>query len=527
MSEEKQVKDDDSVELGTVLQLSPHTPTNKVDIITRGKGGEEYVSLDDVFTVTGQEAFQVLAANCREYLKNKRLAPSGFAALKISGCEGLVPGYDRFNTVKGGESFIEALKKGFLIVIKSVKKFCLAVIDWIMLRIRTLLGFEKTEKELAIQAEISESLKTELAVLLGHIGNVEGVKIDSEELYAALPGVYTDKEAFTIISNGAKSTVEQLENMLGAQGELEKAEKIILASGNAARLSRSRYQQANRKLAAAFKDKNTFSQADILEYRHALDKEVLEELDTTAMVDMVKGLVERVWGIDLGGIGVDKEFKDTINKNRDKLNQLQSVKVPAEVYEDYRKFSKNFARIMLSATRVTYDANQLAQLKDLIEIKDAELIQAIEAFMPSSGVLVPTYSAYAGVISQYVSTLEHLINIVGQVRRSVAGVVNWANKVDKLMIAYISKDLKTMISAQEETLPADAIARVTEYDKDGNVIGINMDVDYDALFIAKHPKFAAAINTYRGKTGEFRKKYARPINTINAELKKLGVSQGI
>lgn len=527
MSEVKQVKDDDSVELGSVLQLSPHNPTNRDTTVTRGKDGEEYISLDDVYEVTGQEAFQVVAANCREYLKNKRLHQSGFNALLITGVEGLVPGYDRLNSIKGGESFIDKLRAGFITVIKAVKRFCVAVVDWILLRIRTVLGFEKTETELGIQAEMAEVIKDEIVEIAKALGNTSGFKIDVEELYAALPGPVTDVQAFTIIHNGAKTTMEQLETLSGINKDIEKAEKLILAAGSTARTSSSRYAAATRKLESAFKNREGFTQADIIEYRHSLDKEIIEVLDPQPMIDIVSELVEKAWGIKLGEVGIDKAFKDTLQKNRDKLAAVDSVKVPPEVYENYRTISSKMALVLLKNTKVRYDERQLSDLKKLIEVKDAELIQAIDAFAPGSGVLVPTYSAYSGAVSQYISTLEHLINIVGQVRRSVAGVVAWANKIDKLMIGYLTKDIATILQVQQENLPPDAIERIAERDADGNLIGSSLDIDYDALFIARHPKMSAAVLTWRNKTGEFRKKYAKPINELNASLRKLGISKGI
>lgn len=525
MSEVKQVTDDETVELGSVLQLSPHTPTNKTDTITRGEDGKEYISLDEVYEVTGGESFQILAQNCREFLKNKRLNKTGFNALMISGVEGLVPGYDRLNAIKGGESFIESLKKGFLTIIKAVKKFVIMVIDWAVLRLRSILGFEKTEKELAIQADLSEDIKTELLNILGDIGNGEKVKLDTAELYQHLPGNLSAVDAFTIIQNKNKSIQDQVETLSTIQKQLDDAENLIYSAGSNARRSANRYNQASAKLKKAFADKETFTEADIIEYRHALDKEIMEELDPEPMIKMVGDLVEKVWGVDLGELGLDKAFKETLKKNQDKLKSVSAVKIPDELYERYHQMSRNMSKALLKATKVRFDQTELNNLKDLINIKDAELVQAIEAFRPGTGTLVPTYAAYSQVVSNYVTVLEHLINIVGQVRQSVAGVVNWSNKVDKMMIAYLSKDVATILETQSQVLSDAQAARITYKDAEGNALDSTLNIDYDKLFIAKHPNFSIAMLAYRSKTGELRKKFRGPIENLNKMLGKIGVTQ--
>lgn len=533
MSEAKQVKDDDSAELGSVLQLAPHTPTNKVDTITRGKDGEEYISLDDIYSTTGQEAFQAVVDNCRSYMNSKRLHKSAFTALRIDGVEGLVPGYDRLNSVRGGESFIDSLKKGFVVVIKAVKKFCITVIDWVVLRIRTLLGFEKTEKELAIVNEYSQAVKENIIRLLVMMANVEGVKLDAPELFAALPGNVSNMEAFSLIYNANRTSVEQAQLLSTLDKQLSEAEELIYKAGQRARSSTSRYQQAVRKLEQAFKDKDNFSQADILEFRHALDHEVMEELDPKPLTDMVHALVSKVWGIDLGDIGIESNFKASMQANREAIDKVAAVRMSPELYTVYNDLSKKMSKIILANSTKRFDANQLANLKSLIEVKDAELVQAIEAFLPGSGIITTTYAAYSGSISRYISQLEYLVNIIGQVRRSIAGIINWSNKVDKLMLGYISKDIKTIMAAEDETLTQEAIDGIAEWSTDDKTdpnrkrIGSRLDVDYDALFITKHPKLHGILSAWRGKTSEFRKKHTQLINNINTELKKIGVSQGI
>lgn len=527
MSEEKKQKtDDDTAELGSVLQLSPHTPTSKLNVISRGEDGTEYISLDDVFEVNGQEALQVLAANCREYNKNKRLHQSGFSALLISGTEGLVPGYDRLNTIKGGESWLEALKKGFVIIIKAAKRFILAVIDWVILKIKTILGFNKTEKELVIVAEMTEGVKQALVSFLGDIAKTEKHRLDTEELFANLPPAVTTIEAFSIVQNKTKTVLEQMDILNGFQTELVDAEKAIYDASNNARTSRARYQQAIRKLRDAFKDKETFSNADILEFTNAIDKEMIEYLNPDKMTQMLKTIVDKVYGIDLGNVGLDKSFKDKLREHRESLNATAGVRVTPEQYEQYRKYTASFAKILMQATQDRIDPASLASIKDLIEVGDAELLDNIQAIAPGSSILGTSYTAYAARIAEYSATLEYLITIVGQVRRSLAGAVNWANKVDKLMISYITKDISTIVKLHEQYLTDETRNLFDVVNDKGETVDSIMTASYDEMLITKHKYYGGFLLTYRGLAADFRKRN-KVFDVINTQLRKLGIRQGI
>lgn len=523
MSEEKkdQKTDSDSVELGSVLQLSPHSPTTKVNKVDR-EDGKEYISLDDVYEVTGQESFQILAANCREYLNNKRLAPSGLSVLMINGTEGMIPGFDRYNAVKGGESFLQSLKKGFLIIIKNAKRFLIAVLDWGVLRLRTLLGFEKTERELAIQNAVCKDLKKKLAMILKEISGDVDVKFDEKELFDALPPSIASDNAFSIIRGGAKDIKGQLAVFQSVVKTLDTAQATMIKSGMDAKNSRGRYQMAVRKLRQAWRDRNSFSPADITEFRHTLDKELVESLNPEPMRKLLDELIGKVYDINLGSVGLDSEFKDNLRKQREELNKTVQVKVTPEQYAEYRIVADNLAVTLLRQSTQTFDAGQWADLKDALDLKDAELIDEIQNAFPDNGVLTTSYTAYAAHISEYVSTMEYLVNVCGNIRRSIAGVINWANKVDKLMFSYISKDVSMILQAEDESLSKKTTDALAKKDGSGNRVGSVMDIDYHALFLNRHPVFAKAISGYRLYTKQLREKY-KMIDEVNKLLKSIGV----
>lgn len=522
----EQRTDDDSVELSTVIQLSPHATTDKVSVVSRSEEGTEYVSLDEVYEVTGQESIRILADNCRQYLAHQRLSPSAFQVLQISGMEGLVPGYDRFNAYKGGESFLEALKNGFVTIIKAIKRFVIAVIDWVVVKVKSVLGFSKTEKELQIVAELSDDVKKDLGTILGNIVGVSGLNFDIAEMYAALPGTVTTTEAFTIIQNKNKTNLEQLEALTNVGKDLEKAEELILRAGNQARQSTSRYQAAAKKLRKAFGDKQNFSMADVIEFRSAIDEEVGNNLNPEPLRQAVAELVDKAYGIELGEIGVGKDFKDNLRQHREALNAGFGIRVTEKDYENVRKVAKVLPKILLRSSSHHFDASTLTALKDTFNVDDAKLIEAIDGTFEKVGVLKLNYTTYCSSISEYTAALEYLITICGQIRRSIASVVNWSNKVDKLMLSYISKDLNNMIKTEQEVLTPTG-RKITAITNDkGEQIDTAMEINYEAMYISKHPYLSPVVMTARAHFENLKKQY-KIIDRINAGLKSLGVPNRI
>lgn len=524
MSDTVEKTDDDSIDLSTVIQLSPQTPTDKVSVV-KGKEGQEYISLDETYEVTGQESLNILAANCREYLNNKRLHPSAFSVLMISGCEGLVPSYDRMNGVKGGESFLTTLKQGFIAIIKAAKKFLLAVIDWIVLRVRTLLGFEKTEKELAVVADLSDDVKKSLIALLSSLIGADKVDLNVAELYEALPGDLTQRDAFSIVYNRNKKIVDQMDTLASLQTRLGDIDTIIKNAGMEARQSRGRYQQAVAKLRNAWADQETFSNADIIEFRSMLDDEVGVKLNPAPIRKELAALVDEAYDIDLGSIGADRAFKQSLSSHKDVLEKTIPVRVSLDEYERVKKVSERMGTIMLKAAH-PFDANTLNFLKDVIEVKDAELIESIDNAFDKVGVLKLTYTSYCSSINEYTWALNQLIAISGNIRRSIANIVNWSTKVDKLLLTYLTKDIQTIINTEEELLNENGNKIAAVYNDKGQRVDTTSNINYDDLFLAKHPYIGSALHTYRAKTGDLRKNF-KIIERINAGLKTLGVQSRI
>jgi hypothetical protein len=519
MSEVEQKTDGDSVDLTTTVQLSPHSPT---DVVSSDKKDGELVSLDEVYEVTGQEKLSILAANCKEFLKSGRLHPSAFTSLDIQGSETMIPMYDKMNARKGGESFLETLKKTFIAIVTAAKKFLLMAVEWIITKVKVLLGFEKTERELAIVAANSDDVKRDVLALLATLVGGDKMNLDVEEFYEALPGNVTQQEAFSIVQNRNKTALEQIESMTSIQSKLTEVDETIKRSAGYARNARSRYQQAVNKLRQAWATPETFSTADIIEFRSALDQDIGVNINPEPIRDQLSAILDEAYGIELGKIGADKAFKQAMATNKEAIEKSITVKVDPADFKKIKASASVMSRILLTTSK-PFDAGDIGSLKSIIEVEDAKLIETIDAAFDKAGILKMSYASYCAIINEFSWSLNQLITVSGNIRRSIANVINWSNKVDKLMLTYISRNLRSILEVEKGLLTEKGREVANVVDENGEVVGSNMTLNYDDMFLSKHPYYGTALATYRMKTGELRKQY-KSIDKINNGLKALGLS---
>lgn len=518
MSEEKKQRtDDESVELGSVLQLAPHTPSTREAAVEKPEDGKGFISLDEVYENGGLEAFSILGANCKQLLDNKRLSVSGMTVLKISGCESFMPGFDRQNAIMGGESFVDSLKKGFLVVIKAVKAIVIKVLDWVVTKVRVMLGFEKTEKELAIIAEKTNEAQGSLSRILTKITEGVDFKWDFNAFYADLPNNVTSGELFNIVYARNRNTKEQIEKLAQSKSLLTEANRVLMSAGQTARRARSLYNQAVADLRIAF-DGGNLSQADVIKFRNTLESEVASSLNPTEMTKVTEKLLEEIYNLDLKGTGIDSTVKGQMDKLRQEVAQTKPFVINPDMVNNIMNLKKNLVNVMNGQAATRYDPEEMKLLKDLISVKDAELLEIMSTKTAETGFLQMGYTQYAAIISEFVQRADLLSSILAQVKKTMASLVKWTNDVDKVMLAYVAGDISKIVAAQTEVMGDKAKDLYHEGTNKPNTI-----VDYDKLFIARHPKFAAAVTVWRSEGANFYKKYAGAFREINKLLASIGV----
>ena len=358
------------------------------------------------------------------------------------------------------------------------------------------------------------------SVLKKLVGTDAGI-FDSGELYAALPDAFTQKEAFGIVYEHNKTILNQVDALLKIQSKLVKADETIRKASQTAKQSRSRYRMAVDRLRKAAKSESTFTLGDISEFRKEIEEEVVINLDARPIHDLLASILGDLYGLDLGNFGVDKGFKQDIVKSMAQVTRLKPSIVSESDFAAVRQAAGNFAAHMRNAGGYTFDANELAVIKDQIDVSDAEMIESAARLSPEASDLKLTYTEYSSQVNNYTWYLNQLVTVVANVRKQIADVVNWSIKVDKLMFTYLTKDVKTIIQTEQEMVDPAFLENYHQKDKDGNVVRTNSVHDYNEMFLAKHPYFGNALDSYRAKTSDIRDSF-KIINKINDGLKAIG-----
>lgn len=521
MAEEKnQVTDDESVELGSTIQLSPHAPTNKIKVECKGKDGTEYVSLDDVYEVNGNESLNIIAENCRQYMASRKLNKNGFSALMISGSESFVPGYDVMNGIKGGESFFDALKKGFVIMIKAIKRIIVAIVEWIILKLRSFLGFEKTTKELEIIRTHSENVKTLIGALLTDI-MPKGQTFNWAEYNQAMVGDLSDADAFAIVRGKAKSLSDQMEAYVDSVPDIKVAEEELRKAVAVSKTVQSRYRQAVAKLRNASKNGNVGND-DIVEFVTFINEEVGINMNFNPIRAALIKLMDKIADVDVKGLFMENGPSDAARQGRDIL--LDKTKVAVSLYDREKVigYINKVSSVLASPGFENFDPAVATAMKDLIDVKDAEFIDELGRLFPKMGEVRMTYMTFSNTYKNFVNNINRALEILAAVKTSIANMTAYANKADRIMLTYMSRDIAAIAKMDETELNAKMYDLL--HPNDGGTVQERsvLLMDYDSMFADKHPWYHALVHLRRDKAKEFLNKN-KIFKKIDDELAKLGI----
>lgn len=518
--EKKQVTDDESVELGSTIQLSPHAPTNKVKVEAKGEDGTEYVSLDDLYEVKGNESLDIIAENCRQYLKHRKLNSNGFSALMISGSEGFIPGYDVYNGVKGAEGFIDAIKKGFIIMIKTIKRIVIAIINWIILKIRSLLGFEKTAKEIAIIREHSSAVKMLFGTMLSDI-MPKGSSFDWDTYRNAIGVDKSHEQVVAMLSDKAKDTQKVLESYEEAVPEIKKSEEELRKALAFSKTVQSRYRRAVAVLREKAKNE-TVGNEDVIEFVTFINEEVGINMNFNTTRDALVGLLDKIIGKREANMFFQEGPKDVAKQGKEIL--LDKTKVAVSNYSEATvgKYINKVTEVLANPGFANFDPAVVESMKDLISVSDAEFIDELGKKFPKLGEVRLTYMTFSNTYKNYVNNINVGLNILGAVKGSIGNMASYANRTDRMMLTYMARDLRAIAAMDKENFSEDMF-KLLHTDPNGAYTDRNIaQVDYEAILADKHPYYYAFYMLRREKAKEFTNKY-KIFKKIDEHLKALGI----
>lgn len=439
--------------IGTVVQLSPHGQTDKIAVVSKSSEGEELVSLDDVYEVSGQESIGFVIRSANEYFKKGRLHRKSFATLKIDGCESFLPVFDKHNARMGGESFIGKLKDGFITMVKAIRRWLGAVVDWILTRLKSLFGFTKTEKEIASAEEHLQKLKPLLRtfMLRAFGGSPEMVSFDIDEFMKTLPTGVTGKEVMTIIKNRSQNSTDVVQAMDKAAADIEKAYTLLVEATQKARSVKSNYTRAMDNFKRVVNAKKV-TEADIVELQTQLSRMVMEQLNPEKYRAMAETLVSKIYDIEIKDLGLESNFKAISDELKSKLEQTKAA-IPEDAVVYYKQLQKSYIERVNKADYSKITGDELKALKDIVNDKDAEVLDQVVGMYPEHAELIGSYLAF----SQSVTNFNESVNLISEVLQrcsiTASSISKWLTSLQTLGMAYVTQDVCAIIEAHKEVTP--------------------------------------------------------------------------
>lgn len=454
---------DTEIELGSVLQLSPHGTTDQVRVVAQPEDGEPLLSLDDVYEVTGQESIQILTRSVTEYFRKGRLAKESMTCLNLSGCEGFLPVYDRYNARIGGESFVSKLKDGFLTIIKAIITWLKSVCDWAMLKIKTLFGFAKTEKEVAAAVQNLPEVRARVNNILlsaGDKGVVGLFPINPNELLDTLPPAVTGKEAMTIVRNRTQSQEEVIRALIAVMPDLESTDALLKKSLQRAKQVKSNYTQLVSQLRKKVRGTD-FDPSDLVDFGVGINKLLIEDLDYNALIERVQSLGERVYGLNMGQLGLDGSFKNANEQMKTALLSKREA-IDPQLMNLYQQLSNNYVKISSAAANIEVSPSALKDLKDMVSQEDAVLVRSLVDKYNGIANILGDYTEFSSKVARYNEALLLCADLVSRMRLTINSTVKWYNSLDLISMAYATKDVKKIAEAHEQLTPGESGKFVTE-----------------------------------------------------------------
>lgn len=444
------VEGTEEVALGTVVQLGPHKNADQIRTVAINEDGEPLVSLDDTYEVTGQESIRILTKSCNEFFNKGRLAKESMTCLNLSGCETFVPMFDKYNARLGGESFVDKLKSGFMVVVKAIITYVRKVVDWIVVRVKSLFGFTKTKKEISANQVYADELARQVASLIFSASESGGVseedKLRAQDYFYSLPSHVTGKEACGIIVKRGEEASAGIKRLSEAGAVIKHAATQVYSLSTEIGKIRSDYNHAMAEFRRGVGE-GKLDKAVVNKLTESLNVVLPQEVVNKAL-KAVQDMSKEVYGIEVNGKGWTTNFRETAKAIDGQLGKQQMA-----LTRDSAKMATRIAKDLADRVRsepIGMNAKAIGEMGILIDEKDAELIRNVANKAESVTHLIGDYLAYCQRVSMYAEINNYCMEQLQRTEATVASVVSWHSKLTAIASAYLVRDLEKIQKWHDE-----------------------------------------------------------------------------
>lgn len=438
MAESDVLKKEDVEEITDVLQVAPHQKNNQFSAVSKSETGD-LVSLDELYEKTGQEAINKFIDGFRELAENNRLSREHGLALNIQGAENWIDLPDTYNALIGKESFLGAIKKGIVAIVKAIIAFVKGVCNWIYTRISSLLGFSRTVKETRYIYENSTNIRAHCTKVLMSLKFSE---FDANEFLDSLEKNLTQTEIFLATKNKIDSNEKMFERLSEVQALLACYPPTINGWNkhlrNAKRASDSNIAQLRKLLG---QKNNPITEADILDIVFYYSTIIKENLNPEKPIAYLNELLDLTYGIEIDGLGLQGNFANLRTTLKNSIVQFRAA-YDKEMVDRADAFITALYKMRFSApeAQVEIDKEITQTLRTFITESDSVVINAVNELIPGAQ-LGEMYLKYCNTASKYAESIELILNVIQRLELSVVNILKWKADANNLTAAILTNDL--------------------------------------------------------------------------------------
>lgn len=452
MADSEKVKKEEVDQIGSVLQLNPHQKNTQFANVKKPKDGE-MVSLDELYENTGQEAINKFLEGFEQLTKSNKLSRAHGAALKVNGFENWLVLSDELNAYRGGENFLNAIKRGIVAIVKAIIAFVKGLADWVYVRIKSLLGFDKTIKETIFLNKRSEEMKEAVLKFFKTLGIPH---FDEAEFLEGLPNNVTTRDIFTITKRKLDGNTAALKALGDVSKYMKDYVKVINSCNDNIKSAKRTYDGLMDQLKRKVKN-DTVTLYDIGELTVELNNIMEQKLSTQDIATYLDNMLEYLYkvNIDIEGLGQKNNFKEM--KEQIKAVSAQAkLEFSTESYENAHKIAQGLYKGLFKDgagyNAAKLDPTIVKNLKQFINESNSTYIQRVGEQYPNSDIS-PTYIKFCNKITQYSNLVESVLQIAQRVESSITSVIKWNTHLNDLITTRIIKDIVDVAKVHNKIHP--------------------------------------------------------------------------
>lgn len=411
--------------------------------VVPGSQEEQLIDLDAAYKETGSTDAKELVEGLERYLVDKVLSKRVMTLAGASGCEQFDPMPSKRNAVLGGESFITAIKDGFLKVIDYIIKFIKAAANWVIERIKILFGFGKTQQKIKACDDAREKLEAEMKETLSGLGvNPEIYSID--RLVESAPQSIDRLEMFKYLSVGVQNETQMAAALKETLPELSKLSILLKNSSESLTQKHKQFKntldQTRKKLKS-----NHLSETDKFELSKKIKDVMTISEDYGKFVGQLSKVTSLLYGVDLEQ---SKLLEAGIPALKTKLGEVRvaaTSKVSGNKISSLYNEITQLNKLVISGVGRSLDFSSLGAdvLKQIVALDDASFIQNVGAATGDSE-LLSDYQRMAVSVRDYVAYVEITSSICTDIMREIENFSRWKDKADTILAAAAYADLNTL-----------------------------------------------------------------------------------